>query len=71
MKLPPKPHDLVNFLAPWIQVDETVKQRLLEIEAAADRVAHLAEVLDDLISRTREEVQEHYREKWGSLGREN
>jgi Lon protease-like protein len=71
MKLPQRPHELVNFLAPWIQVDETVKQRLLEIEPAPDRVAHLAEVLDDLLARTRDEVHEHNREKWGGLGREN
>lgn len=71
MKLPRKPHDLVDFLAPWIQVDERVKQRLLEIEPAAERVAHLAEVLDDLLGRTREEVIAHHREKWGGLGRAN
>jgi Lon protease-like protein len=71
MKLPSKPHDLVDFLAPWIQVDEPVKQRLLEIEGAADRVAHLAEVLDDLLTRTREEVLQHRRDKWDGLGRAN
>jgi Lon protease-like protein len=71
MKLPDRPHDLVNFLAPWIQVNEQVKQRLLEIEPAAERVAHLAEVLDDLIGRTREEVLEHQREKYEGLGRRN
>ena len=71
MKLPQSPHDLVNFLSPWIQVDEQVKQRLLEIEPAPDRVAQLAEVLDDLLTRTRGEVEEHQREKWGGLGREN
>ena len=71
MKLPPGPQDLVDFLAPWIQVDEVVKQRLLEIEPAADRVAHLAEVLDDLLTRTREAVAEHNRQKWDALGRGN
>jgi len=71
MKLPPRPHELVNFLAPWIQVDEAVKQRLLEIEPAAERVAQLAEVLDDLLGRTREAVAEHHRQKFGGLGATN
>jgi hypothetical protein len=71
MKLPSRPHELVNFLAPWIQVDEAVKQRLLEIEPAAERVAHLAEVLDELIGRTREDVEEHNRQKWAGLGKTN
>lgn len=71
MKLPSRPHDLVDFLAPWIQVDETVKQRLLEIEPAAQRLAHLAEVLDDLLTRTREQVIEHQRQKFGALGSDN
>ncbi|HMO96647.1 MAG TPA: LON peptidase substrate-binding domain-containing protein, partial [Tepidiformaceae bacterium] len=44
MKLPERPHALVNFLAPWLQIDEEAKQRLLEVEAPADRVAHLAEL---------------------------
>ena len=71
MKLPARPHELVNFLAPWIQVDEVVKQRLLEIEPAAERVAHLAEVLDDLLVRTRHDVDEHNRRKWDALGHGN
>lgn len=71
MQLPQRPQELVDFLAPWIQVDELAKQRLLEIEPAADRVAHLAEVLDDLLGRTREEVAEHNRQKWDALGRGN
>jgi hypothetical protein len=71
MKLPQRPHDLVNFLAPWIQVDESVKQRLLEIEPAAERVAQLAEVLDDLLTRTREAVDEHHRDKYENLGSTN
>ncbi len=71
MKLPLPPHELVNFLAPWIQVDEAVKQRLLEIEPAAERVAQLAEVLDDLLTRTHEEVMEHRRRKWAGLGASN
>ena len=71
MKLPSRPHNLVDFLAPWIQVDEIVKQRLLEIEPAAQRLAHLAEVLDDLLTRTREQVIEHQRQKFGGLGSGN
>jgi Lon protease-like protein len=71
LKLPAGPHDLVNFLAPWIQADEAVKQRLLEIEPAAERVAQLAEVLDDLLGHTRDEVTEHRRRKYMSLGSGN
>jgi Lon protease-like protein len=71
LKLPTKPHQLVNFLAPWLQIEEETKQRLLEIEAPGDRVAHLAEVLDDLLLRTREEVDAHRRRKFGALGAAN
>ena len=71
MKLPARPHQLVNFLAPWLQIEEETKQRLLEIESAGDRVAHLAEVLDDLVMRTREEVDAHRRKKFGALGAGN
>ena len=71
MKLPHGPHELVNFLAPWIQVDEQIKQRLLEIEPAVDRLAQLAEVLDDLLTRTREQVVSHQREKFAGLGSGN
>jgi Lon protease-like protein len=71
MSLPSRPHELVNFLGPWIQVDEAVKQRLLEIEPAAERLAQLAEVLDDLLGRTREAVVEHHRQKYAGLGATN
>ena len=68
MRLPPRPHDLVNYLGPWLQVEENVKQRLLEIEPAAERVAQLAEILDDLLTRTTEQVTAHHRQKWAGLG---
>lgn len=71
MKLPANPHDLVNFLAPWLQTDEDVKQRLLEIEGAAARVGQLAEVLDELLAKTREAVDEHRRRKFTGLGSQN
>ena len=71
LALPHNPHDLVNFLAPWLQVEEEVKQRLLEIETAAERVAHLAEVIDDLLTRTRTDVAEHRRNKFDGLGARN
>ena len=71
MKLPERPHALVNFLAPWLQIDEEAKQRLLEVEAPADRVAHLAELLDDLLARTREEVVEYRRRKFAGIGSGN
>lgn len=71
LSLPDGAHDLVDFLGPWLQVEEEAKQRLLEIEPAADRVAHLAEMIDDLLTRTREEVIEYRRKKFGSLGAAN
>lgn len=71
LRLPDRPHELVNFLGPWLQIEEDAKQRLLEIEGAADRVAHLAEMIDDLLTRTREEVIEYRRKKFGSLGAGN
>ena len=71
MRLPNKPHQLVNFLAPWLQVEEETKQRLLELISAQERLAHLAEVIDDLLMRTREEVDEHRRKKFAGLGAGN
>lgn len=71
LRLPPDPHALVNFLAPWLKVEEEVKQRLLELETASDRVAYLAEVLDDLLGRTSEEVTEYRRRKFEGLGAQN
>lgn len=66
--LPATPHRLVNHIAPWLQIEEEAKQRLLELEPAADRVGYLAEVLDDLVTRTRLEVEEYRRRKWANLG---
>jgi Lon protease-like protein len=71
LKLPDGPHDLVNFLGPWLQIEEEAKQRLLELESAQERVAHLAEVLDDLLMRTREQVDEHRRAKFNAIGSAN
>ena len=71
LKLPVRPHELVDFIAPWLQLDEEPKQRLLELEAAQDRVVHLAEVLDDLLLRTREEVEDHRRTKYRAIGSGN
>ncbi len=71
MTLPREPHALVDLVAQWLKVDEEAKQKLLEIEPASDRVGHLAEMLDDLVTRTREEVVEYYRRKFLSLGPTN
>jgi Lon protease-like protein len=71
LKLPADAHDIVDFLGPWLQVDEEVKQRLLEIEPASDRVGYLAEVLDDLLGRTQSEVTEYRRKKFDGLGGRN
>lgn len=71
LRLPSQPHQLVNFLAPWLQTEEEVKQRLLEIEPADERVAHLADVIDELLSRTREDVEEYRRKKFRGPGAMN
>ncbi|MBK9545761.1 MAG: LON peptidase substrate-binding domain-containing protein [Dehalococcoidia bacterium] len=71
LKLPVRPHELVDFIGPWLQLEEEPKQRLLELEAAQDRVVHLAEVLDDLLLRTREEVEDHRRTKYRAIGSGN
>jgi Lon protease-like protein len=71
MQLPAEPHALVDFLGPWLQVSEQTKQRLLEIEPATQRVAELASILDELLSRTREEVNEYRRGKYFGLGSQN
>lgn len=71
MKLPNRPHELVNFIAPWLQVEEEAKQRLLELDSAQERLGQLAEVLDDLLMRTREEVDDHRRQKYRSMGSGN
>jgi hypothetical protein len=70
-ELPLKPHDLVDATAQWLQTDEEVKQRLLETIPAADRLAALAEVLDDLTARTREEVLAYRRRKFAGFGAQN
>ncbi|MEX2081154.1 MAG: LON peptidase substrate-binding domain-containing protein [Dehalococcoidia bacterium] len=71
LALPREAHALVNFVGPWLQVDEDVKQRLLEIESGSERVAYLAEVVDDLLTRTREQAEAHRREKYGGWGARN
>jgi len=71
LKLPDEPHALANYLGPLLQTEEEVRQRLLETESAADRVALLAEVLDELLERTREDVTEHRRRKFAGLGAGN
>lgn len=67
LKLPSDPHKLVDFIAPWVQIDEEAKQRLFEIVPADERVAHLAEVLDELLERTREQVIDYRRRKFLSV----
>ncbi len=71
VNLPSSPHRLVNYLGPWLQVEEEVKQRLLEIIPAADRVGYLAEVLDELTTRARIEVEEYRRNKYAGFGAQN
>jgi hypothetical protein len=69
--LPGNPHQLVDAAAQWLQTDEEVKQRLLEIVPAVDRLAALAEVLDDLTSRTRADVTVYRRRKFAGFGAQN
>lgn len=71
LDLPRDAHALVNLVAPLLKVDEEVKQRLLEVEPAADRVALLAEVLDELLERTQEEVIDYRRRKFEGFGARN
>ncbi|MCZ2110957.1 MAG: LON peptidase substrate-binding domain-containing protein [Dehalococcoidia bacterium] len=71
LKLPADPHQMVDFIGPWLQADEETRQRLLEPETAAERVAQLAEIIDDLLSRTREEALEHRRRKFEGPGAQN
>lgn len=68
IRLPLSPHALVDAVAPWLQVDEETKQRLVETEDAGERVALLAEVMDDLLSRTRETVGDYRRRKFAGPG---
>ena len=67
LSLPRDAHAFVNAVGPSLQLDEEAKQRLIEIEPAAGRLAQLAEYLDDLVSRTREQVERHHRRKLASL----
>ena len=71
INIPSSPHRLVNFLAPWLQAEEEAKQRLLELIPAADRVGYLAELLDDLVTRTREDVDDYCRRKYAGFGAQN
>lgn len=71
MDLPNNARDLVNVIIQQIQAEEDAKQRLLEMESAADQVAHLADMLDDLLVHTREEVSEYRRQKFHGLGAAN
>ena len=72
LKLPQTPHALVDFLGPWLQAaDEEAKQKLLEPQPAVERVAQLADLLDDLVNRTREQAVEHQLRKYRALGSGN
>src|SRR5690606_21745600 len=56
MRLPGRPDALVDFLAPWLQAEETEKQRLLEIEDPRARVELLSDLLGRLLDKTESEV---------------
>jgi Lon protease-like protein len=67
-ELPAGGHKLVDFAMRWVQSDEEVKQRILEIEQAEERLAALAELLDDLLSRLRVDVEQYRRRRFGGFG---
>lgn len=69
--LPARPHQLVNTIAPWLQAEELTLFRLLEIEGAAERLAALAEVLDELVGRARRDATVRRRERFGTPGAMN
>lgn len=69
--LPDTPHALVNSLVTWLQADELAKQRLLEIEAASQRVTYLAKMLEVLLAKTRAEAAAHEQQKYRNLGSSN
>lgn len=71
MPLPSAPHALVNFLAPWLQVEELEKQKLLEITGAADRVSLLAALLERLLETTRRQAYQHRLRKYHGFGAAN
>lgn len=71
MRLPRKPHALVNFLAPWLQAEEIEKQQLLEVPDARGRVALLAELLDRLLEKTRVEAFHYRLRKYHGFGSRN
>lgn len=69
--LPASGHRLVDAVAPWLQVTEEAKQRLIEPEATVDRMALLAELIDDLLGRTRDQATAARRQKFAGLGAMN
>lgn len=69
--LPPAPHALVDMLGPWLKIDETDKQNLLELEDAGERVARLANLLERLAEDTRSKVVERHRRRYGGMSGRN
>lgn len=68
MRLPRPPHRLVDFLAPWLQADETVRYGLLEPQPALPRVVALEELLAGLLAQTRREAHAHRLQKYHGFG---
>lgn len=69
--LPANPHALANTLVPWLQAEEHAKQRLLEIEPAAERLEYLEWLIQQLLEKTRAQVAERRRQTLHGLGSEN
>lgn len=71
LRLPEHPHRLVNYLAPWLQSDESVRYGLLEPEDALSRVLALEDLLTGLLKQTRREVHSHRLQKYHGFGARN
>jgi uncharacterized protein len=71
LELPRDPHNLVNFLGQMLQTDEESKQRLLEAEQCSERLGLLAEIVDELVTRTRREVEGMHRRRLEGLSGTN
>ena len=59
------------MLGPWLKIDETDKQNLLELEDAGERVARLANLLERLAEDTRSKVVERHRRRYGGMSGRN
>ena len=71
LRLPERPEDLVNFLAPWLQAEELEKQKLLEAEDLPSRLEQLSNLIDRLFAKTESEATHYRRRKYHGFGARN